>query len=48
MTVANVVPTAEEWSDSWGAPIQPSEPVARIAADETTIPADADGMNCSL
>ncbi|UIP01342.1 ABC transporter substrate-binding protein (plasmid) [Halobaculum sp. CBA1158] len=48
MTVANVVPTADEWSDSWGAPVQPSEPVARIGADETTIPADDDGMNCSL
>ncbi|WP_435064440.1 ABC transporter substrate-binding protein [Halobaculum sp. EA56] len=48
MTVANVAPTADEWSDSWGAPVQPSEPVARIGADETTIPADADGMNCSL
>ncbi|WP_277555915.1 ABC transporter substrate-binding protein [Halobaculum limi] len=48
MTVANVVPTADEWSDSWGAPIQPSEPVARISADETTIPSDGDGMNCSL
>lgn len=48
MTVADVVPTADEWSDSWGAPVQPSDPVARISADETTIPSDADGMNCSL
>ncbi|QLG64281.1 ABC transporter substrate-binding protein [Halorarum salinum] len=48
MTVANVVPTADEWSDSWGASVQPSEPVARIPADETTIPSDGDGMNCSL
>jgi branched-chain amino acid transport system substrate-binding protein len=48
MTVADVVPTADEWSDAWGAPVQPSDPVARIEADETTIPTDADGMNCSL
>lgn len=48
MTVANVVPTADEWSDAWGAAVQPSEPVARVSADETTIPADSDEMNCSL
>jgi len=48
MTVANVAPTADEWSDSWGAAVQPSEPVARISADGTTIPADSDDMGCSL
>ncbi|QZX99307.1 ABC transporter substrate-binding protein [Halobaculum rubrum] len=48
MTVADVVPTADEWSDAWGAAVQPSEPVARISAEETTIPADSDDMGCSL
>jgi len=48
MTVANIVPTADEWSDAWGAAVQPSEPVARVSPDETTIPADSDEMDCSL
>jgi branched-chain amino acid transport system substrate-binding protein len=48
MTVANPVPTAEEWSDVWGAAIQPSEPLARIGMDSTTIPADSPEMGCSL
>ena len=48
MTVANLAPTSDEWSDSWGAAIQPGEPLATIGKDETTIPADAPGMNCSL
>ncbi|MEF8852192.1 MAG: ABC transporter substrate-binding protein [Haloarculaceae archaeon] len=48
MTVADPIPTTEDWSDSWGAAIMPSEPVARISRDEVTIPADSDDMNCSL
>jgi branched-chain amino acid transport system substrate-binding protein len=48
MTVADVTPTTDEWSDSWGAPIMPSEPISRVSADETTIPEDSDQMNCSL
>ena len=48
MTVADPIPTTDEWSDSWGAAIMPSEPVARISRDEVTIPADSDDMNCSL
>ncbi|WP_232701919.1 ABC transporter substrate-binding protein [Halobacterium wangiae] len=48
MTVADVVPTSDEWADSWGAPIMPSEPLSRVSADETTIPEDSDQMNCSL
>ncbi|MFB6112218.1 MAG: ABC transporter substrate-binding protein [Halobacteriaceae archaeon] len=48
MTVADVVPTQSEYSETWGAPVQPSEPVATIPADQTTIPQDAEGMNCSL
>ena len=48
MTVANLAPTADEWSENWAAPIQPGEPLATIGKDETTIPADAPGMNCSL
>jgi branched-chain amino acid transport system substrate-binding protein len=48
MTVADPVPTTDEWADRWGAAIMPSEPVARIAAEETTIPADSEEMGCSL
>ena len=48
MTVADVVPTEDKWSDSWGAPIQPSEPLARIAGEKTTIPADSSEMGCDL
>jgi branched-chain amino acid transport system substrate-binding protein len=48
MTVADIIPTTDEWADSWGAAIMPSEPRSRIAADQVTIPADSDDMNCSL
>ncbi len=48
MTVADLAPTSDEWSDSWQAAIQPGEPLATIAKEETTIPADAPGMDCSL
>jgi len=48
MTVADVVPTQDEWANNWGAAIQPSEPRARIDADQVTIPADSGDMNCSL
>ncbi|MFW5918838.1 MAG: ABC transporter substrate-binding protein [Halanaeroarchaeum sp.] len=47
MTVADVVPTGEEWSDSWDAAVQPSEPVATIGADVSTIPESSDQMDCS-
>ncbi len=48
MTVANLAPTADEFADRWDAPIQPSDPVARIDKSETTIPADSPDMDCSL
>ena len=48
MTIADPVPTTDEWSDLWGAAIMPSEPVARVAAEDTTIPADASSMDCQL
>jgi branched-chain amino acid transport system substrate-binding protein len=48
MTVANPVPTSDEWADSWNAAIMPSEPLARIPADQVTLPADDENMNCSL
>ncbi|WP_435334171.1 ABC transporter substrate-binding protein [Haloarchaeobius sp. TZWWS8] len=48
MTVAYPVPTSDEWSDNWGAAIMPGEPVARVSADEVTIPKDSDQMGCSL
>jgi branched-chain amino acid transport system substrate-binding protein len=48
MTVADPIPTTDEASENWSAAIMPSDPVARIAADTTTIPADSDDMGCSL
>ncbi|WP_284440252.1 ABC transporter substrate-binding protein [Haloarcula marina] len=48
MTVADPIPTTDEWAENWGAPIMPSEPLARIDGSEATIPADSDQMNCSL
>jgi len=48
MTVANPVPTTDEWADSWDAAIMPGEPLATIDASEATIPEDSDQMNCSL
>nr|WP_227134166.1 ABC transporter substrate-binding protein [Halorubellus salinus] len=46
MTVAYPEPTTDEWSEYWGASIQPSDPVARVDKDLTTIPRG--GMDCSL
>jgi branched-chain amino acid transport system substrate-binding protein len=48
MTVADPIPTKDEWADSWGADIQPGEPKARIAGEDATIPVDSSDMNCSL
>ncbi|MFC5365650.1 ABC transporter substrate-binding protein [Salinirubrum litoreum] len=48
MTVADPIPTTDEAGENWGAAIMPSEPVARIGKDGTTIPADSDEMDCSL
>ncbi|WP_435197536.1 ABC transporter substrate-binding protein [Natronomonas sp. EA1] len=45
MTIADVVPSDEK---NWNAAIMPSEPLARIGKDQTTIPADSDEMGCSL
>ena len=48
MTVANPIPTTDEWADNWDAAIMPGEPLARIDGSEATIPQDSDQMNCSL
>jgi branched-chain amino acid transport system substrate-binding protein len=48
MTVADPIPTTDAASEHWSAAIMPSDPVARISADTTTIPADSDDMGCSL
>jgi branched-chain amino acid transport system substrate-binding protein len=45
MTLANGVPSD---IDNWDAPIKPSEPIARVPADRTTIPPDGPSMGCSL
>ena len=46
MTVADVVPTSDEWADSWNAAVMPSEPLATISGDESTVPEDS--VDCSL
>ncbi|WP_123534315.1 ABC transporter substrate-binding protein [Halosimplex salinum] len=48
MTVADPIPTQDEWAESWAADIQPGEPKARISGDDATIPADSPDMDCSL
>lgn len=45
MTLANSVPSSQK---NWEAPIKPSEPLARVSADRTTIPTDSSEMNCQL
>ena len=46
MTVAGVVPTADEYSDTWGAAIQPSDPLATVSGEQATVP-ESD-VDCSL
>jgi len=46
MTIAYPVPTEDQWSDFWGAAIQPGEPLARTSGEDATIPASE--MDCSL
>ncbi|MDZ7701366.1 MAG: ABC transporter substrate-binding protein [Halobacteriales archaeon] len=48
MTIADPVPTTDEWTDTWGAAIMPSGPVATIGMDATTIPEGSSDMGCSL
>lgn len=48
MTMTNYVPTAPENEETWGVPIQPGQPIARINADETTLPQDEPSVTCSL
>jgi branched-chain amino acid transport system substrate-binding protein len=45
MTVANLVPNEEE---NWGASVMPSEPVARVSADEAAVPVDDPDVGCGL
>ena len=47
MTVARIVPN-EDRQEDWNAPIMPSEPVARISADEAAVPVDDTEMECDL
>jgi branched-chain amino acid transport system substrate-binding protein len=54
MTVAEIVPNepgrweGEFGPEQWNAPIMPSEPVARISADEAALPVDDPEMECDL
>ena len=54
MTVAEIVPNDESrWEgefgpEDWNAPIMPSEPVARISAEEAALPVDSPEMECDL
>jgi branched-chain amino acid transport system substrate-binding protein len=45
MTVAKMVPSEEE---NWNAPLMPSEPVARVSADEAALPKGDEEMECDL
>jgi branched-chain amino acid transport system substrate-binding protein len=45
MTLASSVPND---NDNWDAAIKPSEPIASVPADRTTIPQDSSEMGCSL
>jgi branched-chain amino acid transport system substrate-binding protein len=45
MTIANLVPNEEE---NWDASVMPSEPIARVSADEAAVPVDDPDMNCDL
>ena len=48
MTIADVIPTKDEWADVWPAGIQPSEPVATIGADDVVNKPDDEGVSCDL
>jgi branched-chain amino acid transport system substrate-binding protein len=45
MTIATLVPNEE---DNWDASVMPSEPIARVSADEAAVPVDDPDMNCDL
>ena len=45
MTLANGVPND---NDNWDAAIKPSDPIASVPADQTTIPEGSSEMGCSL
>ncbi|QCC52749.1 ABC transporter substrate-binding protein [Halapricum salinum] len=46
MTVADPIPTTDEWADAWSATIMPGEPRVRISGEDATIP-ESD-VSCSL
>ncbi|PSP79064.1 branched-chain amino acid ABC transporter substrate-binding protein [Halobacteriales archaeon QS_1_68_20] len=48
MTIADPVPTSDEWADYWDATIMPGEPRARVSGEESTLPADHPDMKCDL
>jgi branched-chain amino acid transport system substrate-binding protein len=48
MTVADPIPTTDEWAENWDAAIMPGEPAARISGENVTIPKDSSEMSCSL
>ena len=48
MTIADPVPTSEEWAEHWQAAIMPSEPIEEVPGEEAVIPADDPEMECDL
>ncbi|WP_394352022.1 ABC transporter substrate-binding protein [Halorussus halophilus] len=46
MTVADPVPTTDEWAENWDAPIMPGKPLTTISGKKSTIPKS--GVDCSL
>jgi branched-chain amino acid transport system substrate-binding protein len=46
MTIANPVPTSDEWAGSWDSAIMPSEPISRVGGEESNLPSDQ--VDCDL
>ena len=46
MTIANPVPTSDEWAGNWDAAIMPGDPVARVGGEDAVLPSDE--VDCDL
>ena len=48
MTVADLVPTEDQWADAWDAAIQPGDPIEVVSAEDATTPQDDESVTCDL
>ena len=48
MTVADLVPTEDEWADAWAALIQPGDPIETVDAEASSTPQDDPTVTCDL